>query len=462
MILQPSTFFKNFISLVLAVKSKVRREQQKNLSELLWLIFGQLVTLLLSVVSIKFITSIGPKDYGIFILLTSITTICIAVYFGPYEQAYVRFIYDYSDTEIKRRLFLQRFLWGILKSFSYTVGIFLLLLSVAKQLSFQKEYLSLIALAVIVLPLVNQPLTGMLNALRLRREVAIIQIAEKALQVCILLVYVFFSTLHFTEVLWAIGTTFFGFMLVRLYILRLHSVQPSTEGIDEYAVLPPQMNKEIAHYMGPFVIWGIFSGLQGNGERWIVQSVLSTSDVGRYGLAFSLISATVIMTYNILSQFFTPLIFESFSAKNEDDHSQGRKMIAIFRWVVVLTVVLFALTYGLLGDSIINLVSTKDYHVGGWFLFTLTMGIGLFYIAQVETIVGLSLRRSNIYLMPKILASTCSIIVYLLGCYYAGLLGTSAAVFLVNFGYLLSVILLNRKLINESNAKLETMPVSTI
>jgi O-antigen/teichoic acid export membrane protein len=323
----------------------------------------------------------------------------------------------------------------------------------ANQLSFQKEYVSLIALAVIILPLVNQPLTGMLNALRLRREVAIIQIAEKALQVCILVVYTFFSPLHYTDVLWAIGTTFFCFMVVRIYILRLHSVQPSTERIDGDTALPPQMKKEIAHYMGPFIIWGIFSGLQGNGERWIVQSVLSTSDVGRYGLAFSLISATVIMTYNILSQFFTPIIFESFSAKDEDNHSHGQKMIAVFRWVVVLTVIVFALTYGIFGEVIINLVSTKDYHVGGWFLFTLTMGIGLFYIAQVETIVGLSLRQSNIYLIPKILASTCSIIVYLLGCYYAGLLGTSAAVFLVNFGYLLSVIILNRKLINERRAK---------
>jgi O-antigen/teichoic acid export membrane protein len=453
MLIGQSRLFKNFISLVLAMKSKVLREQRKNLSELLWLLFGQLVTLLLSLISIKYITSIGPKDYGVFILLTSITAICIAVYFGPYEQAYVRFLFEFSDTEIKRRLFLQRFLWGIFKSISYTVAIFLLLLAISKQLAFQKEYLSLIALAVIVLPLVNQPLTGMLNALRLRREVAIIQIAEKALQVCILLVYVFFSTLHFTEVLWAIGTTFFCFMLVRLYILRLHSFRLPRERIDAPTVLPLQMNKEIAHYMGPFVIWGIFSGLQGNGERWIVQSVLSTSDVGRYGLAFSLISATVIMTYNILSQYFTPLIFESFSAKNESDHSHGRKMIAIFRWVVVLTVVIFALTYGICGNVIINLVSTKEYHVGGWFLFTLTMGIGLFYIAQVETIVGLSLRQSNIYLIPKILASTFSIIVYFIGCSYAGLLGTSAAVFLVNFGYLLSVILLNRRLTMKAGQK---------
>ena len=440
----------NFISLIRAIQTKFRHGHQKDLHELLWLVFGQFATLLLSLVSIKFITSIGPKDYGVFILLTSITAICLAVYFGPYEQAYVRFIYEYSDTETGRKLFLQRFLMGLFKSISYTIGIFLVLLAVAGQLSFQKEYVSLLALTIIILPLVNQPLTGMLNALRLRREVAIIQIAEKALQVCILFIYAFFFNLRYTEVLLAIGMTFFCFMLVRIYILRLHSVRHATQEIDATAVLPPHMNKEIVRYMGPFIIWGIFTGLQANGERWIVQSVLSTSDVGRYGLAFSLISATVIMTYNVLSQYFTPLIFESFSAKNEEGLKNGRTMIGIFRWVIVLTVIVFALTYGIFGESIINLVSTKEYHVGGWFLLTLTLGIGLFYIAQTETIVGLSLRRSNIYLIPKILASTCSIIVYFLGCFYAGLLGTSAAVLLVNVGYLLSVILMNRRLLKES------------
>jgi len=182
MILQPSTFFKNFISLVLAVKSKVRREQQKNLSELLWLIFGQLVTLLLSVVSIKFITSIGPKDYGIFILLTSITTICIAVYFGPYEQAYVRFIYDYSDTELIGDYFYKDFSGEYWRVFLIQLEYFSF--SCLLQSSYpSRKNIYLYSSCSHYLPLVNQPLTGMLNALRLRREVAIIQIAEKALQV---------------------------------------------------------------------------------------------------------------------------------------------------------------------------------------------------------------------------------------------------------------------------------------
>ena len=124
----------NFISLIRVIQSKLRPGHQKGLSELLWLVFGQFTTLLLSLVSIKFITSIGPKDYGVFILLTSITSICLAVYFGPYEQTYVRYIYEYSDTETRRKLFLQRFLVGIFKSISYTIGIFLVLLAAASRL----------------------------------------------------------------------------------------------------------------------------------------------------------------------------------------------------------------------------------------------------------------------------------------------------------------------------------------
>jgi O-antigen/teichoic acid export membrane protein len=197
--------------------------------------------------------------------------------------------------------------------------------------------------------------------------------------------------------------------------------------------------------MKPIILWGIFGGLQGNGERWIVGSLLSTSDVGRYGLAFTLISSSAIVSYTIFSQFLLPLIYEAFSSKEENGFRRGMKLVSLFRWVIAFMFLACAFLLGAIGDVIIRLVSTNDFTVGGWFLFLLTIGVGLFYMAQVEMTIGMSLRRSQVYLIPRIATSVASIVFYIIGCSFGGLIGTAVAVIVVNLGYLVSVIVINRR-----------------
>ena len=407
----------------------------------------------MSFVSIKYITSIGTKNYGIFVLLTSLTSICYAVYFNPYEQGYVRFLFENSGSISQRKLFLQKFLRGMLKGTGIAFALFAGVVVLARYFSHEAEYFSLAAVIVIILPIANQPLTGMLNALRLRKTIAILQIAEKALQVIIFMIIVSRTKLTLTGVFWAISAAFSILLFARLFIIRRYAAESvSVQKMNQSKiqdVLSPDLDRQIFAFMLPFIIWGIFGGLQANGERWIVESLLSSSDVGRYGLAFSLISSTAIVSYNILSQFFLPLIYETFSSRQEGGKAYGGRLILIFRWIIILVFFGFACLFGFVGDTIIGLVSAKDFAVGGAFLFILTMGIGFFYIAQVETTIGLSLCKTNIYLVPKITASLSSLLLYFIGCSLGGLVGTALGVVVVNFGYLVWVVLVNRRLLSS-------------
>jgi O-antigen/teichoic acid export membrane protein len=452
-------FFQQQKNILLAlyrdVKPRLTKQQRRPLAELAWLVFGQFVTLLLSFVSIKYITSIGTKNYGIFVLLTSITSICYAVYFNPYEQGYVRFLFENSASRSQRKLFLRKFLKGILKGAGIAFILFTGIVVLARLFFQEAEYFSLAAIIVIILPIANQPITGMLNALRLRKTIAILQIAEKALQVIIFIVLVSIAKLTLTRVFWAISAAFSVLLIARLFVIRRYCVDSESEPEKIQGkiqdVLPPNLDSQIFAFMLPFIIWGIFGGLQANGERWIVESLLPTSDVGRYGLAFSLISSTAVVSYNILSQFFLPIIYETFSSKHEGRKAYGGRLIVVFRWIIVLVFFGFACLFGLIGDTVIGLVSTKDFAVGGMFLFMLTMGIGFFYIAQVETTIGLSLCKTNIYLVPKIAASLSSILLYFVGCFFGGLKGTAIAVVFVNLGYLIWIISVNRKFLASGN-----------
>lgn len=86
-------WFKEGVSIISPLlkewRTKFSGQNRRYLQELLWLSLGQGGTLLLSVISIKLITTIGTHDYGIYILLTSITSIWLAAFYTPYQQSYV-------------------------------------------------------------------------------------------------------------------------------------------------------------------------------------------------------------------------------------------------------------------------------------------------------------------------------------------------------------------------------------
>ncbi|HVN48931.1 MAG TPA: hypothetical protein VMU30_08950, partial [Bacteroidota bacterium] len=343
------------------LKPNIQTYRSKYAAEFIWLAVGQFLTLLLSFISIKYLTSIGPKDYGLFVLLTSLTSLASSIYFNPFEQSYVRYLFENSSADDQQKMFLRKFLSGIARSVGLTFMLFLCIAAFSHFSSIGKNYVSVAAIVVIVLPLANQPITGMLNALRLRKTVAMIQVTEKAIQVMLFIFISKFVTLTLSLVFQTIGLVFLTSLLLRLYFIRKYCVGIQTPHNARSQLLAPTLPQQLFHFMLPFIIWGIFGGLQMNGERWIVESIMTTSEVGRYGLAFSLISSTAVVSNTIVSQFFLPFIYKAFSSKEESRQQEGKKLIAIYRWSIIVIFVGFACLFGFLGDDVIRLVSTKDF-----------------------------------------------------------------------------------------------------
>jgi O-antigen/teichoic acid export membrane protein len=422
--------------------------------EMMWLVMGQALTLLLSIASIKMMTSIGTTDYGAFVLITSVTAIFTAVYFGPYEQGYVRYLFDNSDTVQNKSFFLKLFLKGILVRIATLIALALILVLPLAYLFSINKTLTILSIVVILIPLASQTISGMLNGLRCRREVAGLQILEKGFQVCLLLWVVSYGRLYLISVLSVLSITFVVFFIIRILVLLKNIPYRARSGDRNITIRPQKLKKDIHLFMQPFIIWGIFGAIQSNSERWLLGTLLTTSDVGKYGLAISLISATVIVTYTILTQFFTPLIYEYFSNTDKNNVSRGNKFIAIYRWTFIASVVLFSLGFASCGNAIVQLVSSKEYNVGGLFLFFLTAGVGLNLLAEVEKIVGLSRRISDVYVLPKVVVSIISVILYFSACIYAGLEGTAVAVFVVNVIYVVWIIVINKKLHTNQDTQL--------
>jgi O-antigen/teichoic acid export membrane protein len=64
---------------------KLEIDFSKN-SEFLWLILGQVVSILFSIIIIKMITKMGTADFGAYSLILTISALVSAIFVGPSDN----------------------------------------------------------------------------------------------------------------------------------------------------------------------------------------------------------------------------------------------------------------------------------------------------------------------------------------------------------------------------------------
>ncbi len=416
-----------------------------HVAQLSWLGWGQIISLVLSLVSIKLTTSIGPVGYGQFVLITSLGGLLSLSFFGPLEQGFVRYYFEFSKSEEQKSAYL-RIVFNTLK---IAAGILCLIGIVAVVIGiifFQKTVLFMVSASVlIIISVISTPIAGLFNAMKLRREISIIQVLEKVFIVAFLLLAAATMALDLTFVMVAITSSMAIFLVVRIWIyLKQINVRSSKESINH---LKSESGKKIIVYCLPFIFWGWLSWFQFNGERWVVNGFLTMTDVGKYGLSASIVNNSVVLAYGVFIQFLTPSIYDKFSTGNNAEKKKGYGLI---KTASLLTFVLFC-AFGVLlyvgGEQIIHLLSTKEYVIDALLLFLLTVGLGIFYVGQTLALVGFALQKPSAYIIPKIVSAILSMAGYIIGCMWIGLFGIVISILVSNVVYLVSVMLINRKLL---------------
>ncbi|MBI4417426.1 MAG: hypothetical protein HY563_01525 [Ignavibacteriales bacterium] len=440
----PNPVFQRILTLLMPKGITLGR---RHIGELSWLVGGQLGTLLLSLLTIKIITSVGPDDYGLFVLATSVSGLFLSGFFGPLEQGFVRKYFEYIFDPGTR----YKYLGTITNILGYSIGILAVILVVAAVVAGSVTGLDarfLIPAAFLILTAVpSAPLAGMLNAMRLRKEVAIAQIGEKMMTLVLLAGLLMFNAVRIPEVMICIAVSGAIWFAVRYTLYHRAVDSPISRARDAVtAGQKREMIGRISSYSLPFVAWGLVAWMQINGERWVIGGMLTTADVGRYGLASTLINSSVVVAVSVVGQYLTPIIFEKFSSSEPTSRSLA---FSVVRRAAILTFAMFcALGVALLlvGDVLIHLISTTDFILEPELLFLLSVGWGMFYSGQMMTNVGLGLQQPNIYILPKIITSILSVAGYILGCLLAGIYGLVVSLALVNTLYLVWILLVNRTL----------------
>src|SRR5690606_39654378 len=67
--------------------------------EMGWVVTGHLTSVILSFVILKILSGMGTADYGIYVLVLTAAAF-IGIVYGPLQQAFIRFYYDYLNQNL--------------------------------------------------------------------------------------------------------------------------------------------------------------------------------------------------------------------------------------------------------------------------------------------------------------------------------------------------------------------------
>jgi len=286
---------------------------------------------------------------------------------------------------------------------------------------------------------------SLLNIIRERKFNAIIGAIERYSFIVAILVLMYLKILTLEKVLIAyiILSIIFG-------LFKFRKFSPSSSTVASNPTFEKEVKKKIYLYVWPFIVWGISSWLQLNGEKWVIANYLSAADLGVYAVMLNIINAMISFPTYFITDFFTPHIFKNFSGSEAKSTVRAGYNYILINLGIVIVLILAAFLLSLLfGELFVKTISSDIYLESVELLPYLTIGTGFFYIGHVLTNVGLALGKTKAYIIPKVGAGILSLILNIVLIRYYGLAGITIAINITGFIYVSYLLVINKKLLGE-------------
>ena len=414
--------------------------------EAAWITGGQLVGAVGALIGVRLLTGVlDPGTYGELALALTAATLAFQVILGPLVNAAERFFAPARETgqtpaffSALRRLTLSAA--GLMVAIGLIAAGALLLVG-------RTEWLPLTLGAVLFgfLSGCESILDGVQNAARQRSVVAIHQGIRQWLRPVLAVVLIasvlqasWVGMLAYCLASSAIlGSQFWYF---RRTLRRLGLSQSSSAATHTVEL-------RMLTYAAPFGIWGLFTWLQMSSDRWAVQLVGSSADVGLYAIVAQLGAYPLTLIGAMLFQVAAPIAYAQAGAGSDPVRTQAAiRTCAALALGLAAAVVLLTLTTMLLHQQLFALAVGAQYQSVSAFLPVAVLSSGLFVVAQTLSLVPMVLGDSRSLLAPKVLTAMLAVALNIGGAYLFGLPGVFWAGVLYSISYLLWLAILVRRM----------------
>jgi O-antigen/teichoic acid export membrane protein len=425
-------------SLNLASRSLQSRSWVPHLKEASWVAIGQIAAAAGALLAIKVCTNVlDPAEFGRFSAVLAIAGLGQACFFGPVSQSATRFLSVAREQDMLAAYWFSLIKLYLLGAFAaITCGLVLTLSGLGHLLPMPAPLIVLYTLAV---GLQTIQLAA-INAARLRKWVAGLQIADALLRPTLVLAVAFLAAHSSSDVIssYILTSTIIiaasGFLAMSVgHNLRL----PLSQTLR--ALASNTLVGQMSSFTLLFVIFGVLGAVGSHGERLLLIDFVSWSDIGIYALLMQLAMAPYLVMTNLINQYYLPVVFHS-------DPLASSKLGRSYQYYLainVLGVLAIAVCVAALGRWIVPLFSNTAFLGHEHLLWYLALSAGVFNLGQQLVLPGMRENRLSVYLPSKMLHSVALLCLALLLVPKWGITGMALASMTSAVVYTLSVICAN-------------------
>lgn len=414
--------------------------------EVVWIGGGQVGAVLAALVGLTWLTAfLPPGEYGQLALMLSLANLVGLVIFGPLAAAASRFLEPSRERgehgallEAVRALVVRRAVW--FAAATVTIAILCGVVGTLQLFAFV-VLAGLFAFALSMTTL----LEAILNAGRLRRDVAVHRALQQCLNYGLALAFVA-AWMHSALVAmlgFVIGASVTAVSEHRILTRRVLPPPPSAGAAAPPSSAVDEWSGRVRTYARPYERWGGLQWLQSASDRWALLLVSGVHDAGLYAVVYQLGYTPLGLLANLLVQTIEPVAFA-----RAGDASATERLVRAQR-LRRLTMQLFAgaTAAAIVGASLVHglafrLVVDQAYWSVSPLLPWLVLAAGLFGLGQLQAVKWLILVRPERMEKPRIILSALGVVLIVAGAVFGGVPGVALGQVLSSLLFLAGMVVL--------------------
>lgn len=418
--------------------------------ELAWVIFGQGMAFIGGFLGIKLLTNLmSLESYGQLALGLTIAGVMNMFLYGPLANSIMRF-YSIAKEQNEFNSFfyaVKRIHWryaGII----VLIGIPLVVISGA----WKGRGWGVLVIAALLFGVVNglnASLASFNSASRQRKIVALHQAADTWLRpiFAAFVIYLLMDAGYAALFGFVLGTL--AVVLSQLFYARRDSAQLVIGEIVNEESRQRAFNN-ISAYAKPFVLIALLGALGIYSDKWLLLEIVGAKEVGIYAAIYQIGSAPVSILTGILSQLMVPVIFErAGTMSNQAQIQRSSKLLFQTTMAFGLSIILVIMAAYYVGQPLIQALTTPEIAKHYQILWIIVLALGMSGLAELLSIVGFKRNLPQAYIFPKAAQTVTFLALGYISIKHFGILGAAIAGCVASAAYLIMVIVVNKKILQN-------------
>ncbi len=201
--------------------------------------------------------------------------------------------------------------------------------------------------------------------------------------------------------------------------------------------------KQMFDYSWPFVVWGLFTWAQLSSDRWALQTLVSTREVGLYAVLYQLSYYPITLLSGLMVQLVAPIFYHK--AGDGSNKMRVQHVYRINNWLILVSMgltLIGTIIAFFLHHQIFSLLTTSQYAEISWLMPWMVLSGGIFAAGQFASLSLMSGKKTRSLIAPKVLTALLGILLSFTGAAWLGLPGVVSAGIIFSCVYLVWILYL--------------------